>query len=826
MRLRNSRVRVKVTALLVSLIALWGFAAWVTTREGLNVLWVSALDSGVAVPGERLRDELQRERRLTVVLLADPGSGARRAALSAQRRRTDNAVAEFGRLTTSDGTRAAAGETLLRRIDQANRQAAVLPGLRKLVDAGAVDRAKAAQTITAVIEALYKIYDSMATLDDAGFAKDTRTFIQLSRALELLAQEDAIAAGALIAGGFTDGERARFAGNVGAQRFLMNTAAGELPPLDRADYDRFTSGEAYERLRRLEERIIESPRAESPAVDAETWEAATTDVLAQLDRLITVGGDRLVERATPIAIGVIVRLALAGGLGLIAVIASIVLAITTARALVRRLEELRAAALDLAARRLPSVVDRLGRGEDVDVAAEAPPLAVGSDAIGQVGQAFNTVQETAVRVAVQQAEMRRGYRAILLSLARRTQSLVHRQLTVLDTMEKRESDPAELADLFRVDHLATRMRRNAENLIVLSGASPGRAWRRSVPMVDVVRGALAEIEDYTQVELSPMDDADLAGRAIGDVIHLLAELIENAVSFSPPYATVRVSGQVVGKGYVVEIEDRGLGMSQEDLAAANQRIADPPEFKLTDTPRLGLFVVSRLAARHRIQVTLKSSPYGGTTVIVLLPRELIGPDPDAPDGPGVPAGDQAPPRQDRGDAPGGSRRADPWRLQDERSGRGREPRPDLPRGPGRQPEPDITPEGPEEPRQEEAGGERAVRAVRAVRSHDAAPPFPQAAQPLPPSQSNGPERPRHAAPQPPAPTTPSGLPRRVAQSHLAPGLRAEPPARPAAPAEPAGERTPEETRRMLAAFQSGTERGRAEAARPPHPDHGDPGEGA
>ncbi|GAA1506230.1 hypothetical protein GCM10009677_43360 [Sphaerisporangium rubeum] len=812
--MRNSRVRVKVTALLVSLIALWGFAAWVTTREGLNVLSVSTLDSGVAVPAERLRDELQRERRLTVVALADPGSSARRSALTAQRRRTDVAVADFGRLTLSDGTRRAADAQLNRRIDQANNQAAVLPGLRKLVDAGTVDRGSAATTITKIIDSLYKIYDSMATLDDSEFAKDTRTFIQISRALELLAQEDAISAGALVAGGFNDAERARFAQNVGAQRFLLSTAADELPAADRADYDAFTAAEPYKRLRRLEDRLIQSPRDESPPVDAATWGNASSDVLVQMDRLITVGGDRLVDRATPIAVGVVARLALAGGLGLIAVIASIVLAITTARALVRRLEELRAAALDLAARRLPSVVDRLGRGEEVDVASEAPPLAVGSDAIGQVGQAFNTVQETAVRVAVQQAEMRRGYRAILLSLARRTQSLVHRQLTVLDTMEKRESDPAELADLFRVDHLATRMRRNAENLIVLSGASPGRAWRRSVPMVDVVRGALAEIEDYTQVELSTMDDGELAGRAIGDVIHLLAELIENAVSFSPPFATVRVSGQVVGKGYVVEIEDRGLGMSSEDLQEANARIAEPPEFKLTDTPRLGLFVVSRLAARHRIQVTLKSSPYGGTTVIVLLPRELIDPDADAPDGSGVPAS-----REDTG------RSAWSPAGEDER----RDPRPDLTRGPGRQPEPDVTPEHPGEPglpgETGETGGDRAVRTARTVQAHEAVPPRPRTADVPPPSpEPAGGAATEHAPPAPTVFTTPSGLPRRVAQSHLAPGLRDERPA--AAPARPAAERTPEETRRMLAAFQSGTERGRADAARPPHPDHGDPGEGA
>ena len=201
---------------------------------------------------------------------------------------------------------------------------------------------------------------------------------------------------------------------------------------------------------------------------------------------------------------VIVRLVLAAGLGLLAVIASIVVSITTARALLRQLERLRQAAWQLADERLPRVVERLGRGEEVDVAAEAPPLEFGNDEIGQVGKAFNAVQETAMRTAVEQAELRRSVREVFLSLARRTQALVHRQLTLLDAMERREHDAEELEDLFRVDHLATRMRRNAENLIVLSGSTPGRAWRRNVPMVDVVRGAVAEVEDYTRVNVLPL----------------------------------------------------------------------------------------------------------------------------------------------------------------------------------------------------------------------------------------------------------------------------------------------------------------------------------
>ena len=249
------------------------------------------------------------------------------------------------------------------------------------------------------------------------------------------------------------------------------------------------------------------------------------------------------------------------------------------------------------------MVERLGRGEEVDVATEAPPLEFGTDEIGQVGKAFNAVQETAIahrRRAGRPAPQRpRGLPQPGPAHARRC---VHRQLTLLDAMERREHDAEELEDLFRVDHLATRMRRNAENLIVLSGSTPGRAWRRNVPMVDVVRGAVAEVEDYTRVNVLPLGPVSLAGRAVGDVIHLLAELIENALSFSPPHTSVEVRGQLVANGFAIEIEDRGLGMSEEDLAAANHRIVDQSELNLANAARLGLYVVSRLTERHGVRV--------------------------------------------------------------------------------------------------------------------------------------------------------------------------------------------------------------------------------
>ncbi|MBX6384485.1 MAG: sensor histidine kinase [Microbispora sp.] len=757
MRFRNSRVRTKVAALLVSLTALWAFAAWVTVREGVNLLWATTIDSGVAQPSEPLLLELQRERRLSVVRVADP-SRVLRKDLQDQRARTDAAVKVFRDSATSDKVRFAADDLLLARLNDTLRELDGLRETRADVDAGRIDRIRAEDAYSSIIDSFETMYGAVATLDDASLAKDARTLVALSRARELLAREDAIVAGAYADGRFTEQDHEQFTQMVGIARYELDRAAVDLPPADRAALDKWRKSQAVVALRSFEDQLSISRQVGRPPVVTETqWRGATDVALAQLQKVVIDAGDALVDRAVPVAVAVFTRLLLAGVLGLVAVIASIVLSITTARALVRQLERLREAALELANERLPGVVDRLAKGEKVDVKVEAPPLDFGPDIIGQVGAAFNTVQETAIRTAVEEAQLRQSIRDVLLSLARRTQSLVHRQLTLLDVMERRESDPAELKDLFRIDHLATRMRRNAENLIVLAGASPARAWRRSVPMVDVVRGALAEVEDYTRVTVLPMGETALTGRAVGDVIHLLAELIENAVSFSPPYTMVQVGGQSVASGYAIEIEDRGLGMSAEDLEAANQRIADPPEFNLSSTARLGLYVVSRLAERHGIKVSLKASPYGGTTAVVLLPRDLVIEDgDDLPEEETGPALDQREPGA-RKIALVGAPEAVPESLQEV-----------VP-----------VPRAPEPPR-------------------------PAPSKPL--SRGSDPDR-----PAPSAGFTPSGLPFRVPQASLAPELAEEP--RFADEADDEGERSPEDIRRIMGSFQSGTRRGRSEAAK-------------
>jgi len=239
------------------------------------------------------------------------------------------------------------------------------------------------------------------------------------------------------------------------------------------------------------------------------------------------------------------------------------------------------------------------------------------------------VQRTAVEAAVGQASLRKGVNQVFVNLSLRNQSLLHRQLGMLDTMERATSDPALLGDLFGLDHLTTRMRRYAESLLILAGATPGRGWRDPVPVVDVLQAAVAEVEDYVRVDVITESADAVAGTAVNDVIHLFAELVENATAFSPPNTRVTISGSVVGHGFAVEIEDRGLGIAPDAMAAINEQLAMPPEFDLASSDQLGLFVTGNLAARHGIRVTLRMSPYRGTTAIVLLPWEIIVPEHEA-----------------------------------------------------------------------------------------------------------------------------------------------------------------------------------------------------
>ncbi|MFD1937441.1 MULTISPECIES: sensor histidine kinase [Nonomuraea] len=608
---RSRTIRVKIVGLLlvplVSMITLWGVIVAVTAGESLELRSYKERWTNLRQPASQLIGELQRERLTSARLVVRRHAPADQSDAYEQRARTDAARDSFRRL--SDRSRSSSSEAVRRQIDTVLSQLSRLEAIRGEVDAGLSPRLPTIEAYNAISDAIFGLQRSVALIDDIPIYEQSRLVINLGYAKELLTREQAIAVG-----NPADEERKLFTQLVGNRRFLIDQALSELDaPLREIQVGIITTP-AYQRLRIMEEQII---AGRAPA----DWPSTSTALANAIQNAQNEASVVLTERAEPVADAVLVNAMVLAGTGLLVVVVSIVISLRMGNRLSKELAGLRQAALEVAETELPQVVRKLRQGEEV----EMPELTVpGRTAeIADVGKAFATVQQTAVEAAVGEARLRAGVGQVFRNLARRSQTLLHRQRIQLDGMQRTATDPQALDDLFRLDHLTTRMRRHAEGLIILSGAAPGRGWRKPVPLHDVVRGASAEVEDYTRVTVSPMPAHSLAGPVVGDVIHLIAELIENATVFSPPQTTVIVRGELAAHGFVVEVEDRGLGLSEEELADLNERLANPPEFDLADSDRLGLFVVARLAARHDIRVTLRGSPYGGTTAIVLIPAELV-----------------------------------------------------------------------------------------------------------------------------------------------------------------------------------------------------------
>ncbi|WP_190015835.1 nitrate- and nitrite sensing domain-containing protein [Streptomyces lucensis] len=637
MRFRGKSIRRKIVALvlvpLVSLGAVWAFATVLTGREVARLFQVSDVMQDIGYPAEDAARVLQQERRQTLVYLADPRAADALAALNRTRGATDRAIATIRENAKDedvrDGMDADDNEHLTTLLDAFDS----LDSLRRNVEEGTATRGQALVRYNHLVDPCYALLAALDGVDDVETDKQARALINVARARELLSREDALLGSSLVVGRLTRDET-RDISDLAAQRGLLyEISLPLLPAAERERYARFWRNATTAPLRAAERTVIGTDSGTPRGVTAKSWDSAAASVLEELGTLDDQVGDRLQDRARPVAVRVIVQAAVVGVLGLVALLLSVFLSIRVGRALIRDLRQLRLEAHEASGVRLPSVMRRLSTGEQVDVETEVPRLEYDRNEIGEVGQALNTLQRAAVEAAVKQAELRAGVSEVFVNLARRSQVLLHKQLTLLDTMERRTEDTEELADLFRLDHLTTRMRRHAEGLVILSGAAPSRQWRRPVQLMDVVRAAVAEVEDYERIEVRRLPRIAVTGPAVADLTHLVAELLENATVFSPPHTAVQVLGERVANGFTLEIHDRGLGMTAEALLDANLRLAETPEFELSDTDRLGLFVVSRLAQRQNVRVSLQPSPYGGTTAVVFVPETLLTD--DVPDTNGI-----------------------------------------------------------------------------------------------------------------------------------------------------------------------------------------------
>jgi signal transduction histidine kinase len=367
----------------------------------------------------------------------------------------------------------------------------------------------------------------------------------------------------------------------------------------------------------------------APALDRNAFTAATSRGVEAIDALSASVATKLDARAArnqdAATREAIEFLALGGGAAVVGLVALLFALLFSSR-LVRRLRRLSAAAEELSEERLPALVDGLRSGRTGIAAAESRVQLgeLGRDEIGALGRAFETVHGTVLDVAREQARiLEQGISDIFVKLARRNQALVERQISLLDQLERDEEDPDVLADLFRIDHIATRIRRNAESLLVLAGSESPRKWTRPLPIVDVVEAATAEIEDYERIRVAHVDDAQVRAHAAVDLAHLLAELLENAVRFSPPGSVVEVACRTRGGSCQVVIADHGLGMTEEQLDEANLLLGNPPLAGLDLSRTLGHYVVARLARRHGVEVRLTPGAMDGLVALVSLPAGLL-----------------------------------------------------------------------------------------------------------------------------------------------------------------------------------------------------------
>ncbi|MDX3326782.1 MULTISPECIES: nitrate- and nitrite sensing domain-containing protein [Streptomyces] len=653
---RNWRVPTRLNAILL-IPALVGLVMGGFQVKGSIDTWNEAQDAENTALVVRAAAEygqaLLNERDLT----AQPLLSNKRTAPEVEKVRatTDSAAQKFDAAVQNMPEKAG----LDRRLKLFKAEEPLLPELRKAAYAEAMDPVKTEEGYTKVQHSLMEFSNELG-LGTGNITSYGRTVyaIELSKAAESL--QRSIGMHLLVR---PSQEERNFNGQVTAfssYNYLEQIALGEFvsggTEADAARLKEVMAGKAAEGAEQLkaaqaQAKAAGKPFVAPPSVDGsvfdgmaqqigqgkspaelkakgitpETWMAAAT---AKFDGYTTVENelvDKAVTEAAEISADARNDAIVNAAIVIIALLAAFIIAGLMARQMSRSMRQLRTAAFGIAEQRLPMLVDQLSRTEPGRVDTRVQPIPINSqDEIGEVARAFDQVHREAVRLAAEQAMLRGNVNAIFTNLSRRNQSLIEGQLTLITDLENNEADPDQLESLFKLDHLATRMRRNGENLLVLAGEEPGRRWNQPVPLVDVLRAASSEVESYERIELTGVPESEIHGQAVTDLVHLLAELLENATTFSSPQTKVRVTATRLPDGRVmVEIHDKGIGLTAEDFADINHKLANPPTVDAAVSQRMGLFVVGRLADRHGIRVQLRpSGEQAGTTSLVMLPDAI------------------------------------------------------------------------------------------------------------------------------------------------------------------------------------------------------------
>ncbi|MFE9442250.1 nitrate- and nitrite sensing domain-containing protein [Streptomyces sp. NPDC006602] len=636
-------------------------ALWLASSAQLYTDWKkqkdrNAASNAAARPIMAAFFDLQEERRLSGAELADP-AGYRKA-LREQRSRTDADVRSVQELPNSNWS---APDDIRRNVVQVGRNLRKLADYRAGVDQRTASQQQTFDRYTSLISGQLNLFTVLSHVGLPNIDYLARPAIDSVWGMEMISRENALFTRGSVTGRLSDTERGQLAGWIDSQGFLYDNKIVPLVPGDQAAlYRKLMAGGAWKQKTTAERKVLSgSASGTDPDKFSEglgtTWRDSVGPVAAQLQGLNAAYSVTLTAATERELHSMVRRLIVTSVMGAVAVLLVALVTALLTRTLRRRISALRAAALDLQTR-MPDVVERLRRGEAVDLDAELPAIQHGGDELGQLGQALNLARHSALDTTMAQVSQFRGFEKLLQRIARRTQLLIGLQMKKLSELERRHEDPEVLEGLFDLDHLTARLRRYEENLVILGGGQPQRRWRKPVLLLDVLRSAQSEVQDYRRIQIDVEERVWLAERAVGLVIHVLAELMENAVGFSKPPTPVEVYAARVGRGLAVEIEDRGVGMDPEQYDEANRLMTEPPRLDVmsrADDVRLGLYVVARLARGLGIHVELRPSSFGGTRVVVLIPDELVV-DVPGPTGPMPEGADAARPAHDGAveDAPG------------------------------------------------------------------------------------------------------------------------------------------------------------------------------
>ncbi|MGW0431585.1 nitrate- and nitrite sensing domain-containing protein [Micromonospora sp. NPDC003197] len=584
-----------------------------------------------------LVNQLQDERAAAVLLLGatEPQAKQRyRTAFDKLHPDVDRAKVPYSQRRGELDELPANFNELLNRIDQGLGD---LPATRSQITNAKVLLVDAVQAYETLIVDLLDMRDSAAQLAaNPALGDRMRSAAAIARSKEFLSMRRVVVHRAIIHGALSPSLRTEFIGTEQGQQQALQNFKSVASGVETQLYDQTVSGSDQREAETYSGWVRSKPTEtmKFAPFSADEWDAAMVrnaklirTVEAKLDADLVAEASQVrsdVQRQVLIETGVLIGMLILG----------IVLALMLARSMARSLRELKHGALSIAEHGLPHAVARL---RDPQLSAQlspvqlanqiAEPLPVrGKDEFGQVTEAFNAVHLEAVRTAAEQAALRSSVSTMFVNLARRSQILVDRLIGHLDRLERGEEDPDRLAELFQLDHLATRMRRNDENLLVLAGADSTRVQRQPAALIDVLRAAQSEVEHYTRIEFGMVDrDIEVAAHAVNDLVHLVAELFDNATAFSPPDSHVMVEARRVGDRASLYVEDRGIGMSADQLAELNERLATPPMVDVAVSRMMGLVVVARLADRHGVHVELRPGTDRGTVADVTLPTSVLVP---------------------------------------------------------------------------------------------------------------------------------------------------------------------------------------------------------